>query len=80
MCIRDSVYREEYYLRRDEPDTGTEQHIDWQNKMTEAHGKASVLIEKHRHGAVKTVEMQFTEKFTRFSDLARDEYIPERME
>jgi len=74
------VYREEYYLRRDEPDTGTEQHIDWQNKMTEAHGKASVLIEKHRHGAVKTVEMQFTEKFTRFSDLARDEYIPERME
>jgi replicative DNA helicase len=74
------VYREEYYLRRDEPDTGTEQHIDWQNKMTEAHGKASVLIEKHRHGAVKSVDMQFTEKFTRFSDLARDEYIPERME
>jgi hypothetical protein len=24
--------------------------------------------------------MQFTEKFTRFSDLARDEFIPERME
>ena len=58
MC----VYREEYYLRRDEPDAGTEQHIDWQNKMTEAHGKASVLIEKHRHGAVKSVDMQFTEK------------------
>jgi replicative DNA helicase len=74
------VYREEYYLRRDEPDAGTEQHIDWQNKMTEAHGKASVLIEKHRHGAVKSVDMQFTEKFTRFSDLARDEFIPERME
>ena len=74
------VYREEYYLRRDEPDTGTELHIDWQNKMTEAHGKASVLIEKHRHGAVKSVDMQFTEKFTRFSDLARDDYIPERME
>ena len=74
------VYREEYYLRRDEPDTGTEQHIDWQNKMESAHGKASVLIEKHRHGAVKAVEMQFTEQFTRFSDLARDDYIPERME
>ena len=26
------------------------------------------------------VDMQFTEKFTRFSDLARDEFIPERME
>ena len=74
------VYREEYYLRREEPEVGTEQHIDWQNKMEAAHGKASVLIEKHRHGAVKTVEMQFTEEFTRFSDLARDQYIPERMD
>ena len=74
------VYREEYYLRREEPDAGTEQHIDWQNKMEAAHGKASVLIEKHRHGAVKTVDMQFTEEFTRFSDLARDQYIPERMD
>ena len=48
--------------------------------MESAHGKASVLIEKHRHGAVKTVDMQFTEEFTRFSDLARDQYLPERMD
>ena len=48
------VYREEYYLRREEPDAGTEQHIDWQNKMEAAHGKASVSV-SYTHLTLPTI-------------------------
>jgi replicative DNA helicase len=40
--------------------------------MSEAHGKAEVIIGKQRHGPTGTVELQFDGSVTRFDNLARD--------
>ncbi len=74
------VYREEYYLERLMPADGTPEFQGWQEKMDRAHGKAEVIIGKQRHGPTGTVELQFEGKLTRFSNLARDGYTPERFE
>ena len=74
------VYRDEYYLKNNQPPPGTEQHTSWLARMDEVHGKAEVLIRKHRHGPTANVQLQFEEKLTKFSDLARENYLPERFE
>ncbi len=66
------VYREEYYLKSREPEPGTPDHTKWLEKMERCHRKAEVLVEKHRHGATNKVELFFDDRFTRFSDLARE--------
>jgi replicative DNA helicase len=70
------IYREEYYLKTREPKAGTEDYDKWLNKCEDAHGRADVIIEKHRHGATKSIELQFDERYTRFSDLAKDGAAP----
>ncbi len=72
------VYREEYYLERLMPAEGTPEFQGWQEKMDRAHGKAEVIIGKQRHGPTGTVELHFEGRLTRFSNLARDGYVPER--
>ena len=74
------VYRDEYYLENNQPPPGTEQHTTWQSRMDEVHGKAEVLIRKHRHGPTSNVQLQFEKKLTKFSDLAKENYLPERYE
>ena len=68
------VYREEYYLKSREPDMSDAMiYAEWQSKMERTHGKADVLIEKHRHGPTGTVTLAFQGEFTRFDNLAREE-------
>ena len=43
------------------------------------HGTAEVIIGKQRHGPTGTVELQFDGAVTRFSTLARNDHLPERM-
>ena len=74
------VYRDEYYLENNQPPPGTEQHTTWQSRMDEVHGKAEILIRKHRHGPTSNVQLQFEKKLTKFSDLAKENYLPERYE
>jgi replicative DNA helicase len=74
------VYREEYYLRNKEPKEGTPEHLAWQSEMETVHGRAEVIIGKQRHGPTGTVQLAFEANLTRFSNLARDQYLPERME
>ncbi|MGB8601025.1 MAG: replicative DNA helicase [Rhizomicrobium sp.] len=69
------VYREEYYLKSREPDlNGVEderkEHSKWAERMERVQGKALVMIEKHRHGSTNSFELQFDDRFTRFSNLA----------
>ncbi len=77
------VFREEYYLKNREPrqhdDKGNirEEHLKWEEEYKEAEGKAEVIIAKQRHGPTGTIELHFDGRFTRFSNLARKERIPE---
>ncbi|HYI29158.1 MAG TPA: replicative DNA helicase, partial [Bradyrhizobium sp.] len=73
------VFREEYYLQNKEPRPGTSEYEKWQIDMSLVHGKAEVIIGKQRHGPTGTVELQFEGQFTRFSDLAHDGHLPERI-
>ncbi|HEX5281009.1 MAG TPA: replicative DNA helicase [Micropepsaceae bacterium] len=64
------VYREEYYLVTHEPDIGTPEYEAWMKKMERALGKADIIVEKHRHGATKAIQLNFDSRFTRFSNSA----------
>ena len=74
------VYREPYYLMREKPQEGTEEFLLWQERMNAVHGTAEVIIGKNRHGAVGTVELAFEDSFTRFSDLVKEDHLPERFD
>jgi replicative DNA helicase len=70
------VFREEYYLKSREPEAGTPEHAKWMDKLDKATNKAEVLVEKHRHGATRTIELAFHGQYTRFSNLADDSNMP----
>ncbi|EJF86676.1 replicative DNA helicase [Bartonella rattimassiliensis] len=73
------VYREEYYLKNEEPKLGSPEHTKWQEIMNKAFGKADVIVAKQRHGPTGTVQLAFQSDFTRFSDLADSNYLPEQI-
>jgi len=74
------VFREEYYVERLKPSEGTPEFQEWMARMQLVSGKAEVIIGKQRHGPVGSVQLQFDSNVTRFCDLARDQYMPERLE
>ncbi len=43
-------------------------------------GRAEVIIAKQRHGPTGTAQLAFQAEYTRFTDLAEDQYLPERFE
>jgi replicative DNA helicase len=71
------VFREEYYIERDQPtllkDESQEKFNDryarWQERLKSAHQVAEVIIGKQRHGPIGTVKLHFDGQLTRFSDL-----------
>ena len=71
------VYRDEYYLQQRAPkpmafdrEEKFQAAFDkWQRDMEQAHNKAEILIEKHRHGPTGRIELLFEGEYTRFADL-----------
>jgi replicative DNA helicase len=71
------IFREEYYIERDQPtqlkdespDKFNERYARWQERLATTHSIAEVIIGKQRHGPIGTVKMHFDGQFTRFSDL-----------
>ena len=70
------VYREEYYLASREPEAGSEEHIKWAAKLEKATNRAEVMVEKHRHGATRSIDLTFEGRFTRFSNPPLDGQSP----
>ena len=62
------IYREGYYLQRQEPREATVEHAEWQAKMNEVAHLAEILIGKQRHGPIGKVTLEFEERFTKFKD------------
>jgi replicative DNA helicase len=71
------IYRDEYYLEKDQPaqkpeesaDKFAARHDDWLKRMENAHNVAEIIIAKQRHGPIGTVKLHFEGEFTRFSNL-----------
>ena len=70
------IFREEYYLKNQEPKPGTEEHFKWQDEMGKVHGIAEVIVGKQRHGPTGTVRLHFEDVLTRFSNLAEEGAYP----
>ncbi|AGF74335.1 replicative DNA helicase [Bartonella australis AUST/NH1] len=72
------VYREEYYLKNEEPKIGSLEHEKWQDAMDKAFGRADIIIAKQRHGPTGAIQLAFQSEFTRFTDLAESDHLPEQ--
>lgn len=67
------IYREEYYLSRQEPsEGGTEKYAVWQERMEKVHNQAEIIVAKQRHGPIGTIKTHFEGRFTKFSNLAKN--------
>ncbi len=64
------IYREEYYLSREQPKEGTTEHATWMADMDRAMNVAEVIIAKHRNGAIGDVKLRFDASLTQFENLA----------
>ena len=68
------VYRDDYYLHREEPDESDfEAHAKWSDRTRNAEGKAEVIIAKARHSLLGRVELSFQADLTRFANLAKEQ-------
>ncbi len=71
------LYREQYYLEREEParkpeeteDRFNERYEAWTVRCAEVHNIAECIIAKQRHGPIGNIRMFFEGQYTRFSDL-----------
>jgi replicative DNA helicase len=71
------LYREEYYLSREEPKRKPEEkdapfnerYARWQALLAEKQNIAEAIIAKQRHGPIGTIKLRFDGQFTHFEDL-----------
>ena len=71
------IFREQYYLGRKEPEEGTADHADWQERMAKVHNKAEIIIAKQRHGPTGKVDLYFNDLLTKFDNLDTVHAAPE---
>jgi len=68
------VYRPEYYLEKNEPQAGTAEHITWQEKMSQIHNQAQIIIGKQRHGPTGVINVEFDSAYTKFKDATNQKF------
>ena len=74
------IFREEYYHQMRKPtEANRDKFAEWLAEGERVDGKAEVIIGKQRHGPTGTIQLQFKADVTRFSNLAREDHLPERI-
>jgi replicative DNA helicase len=51
------LFREEYYLSKAEPKPGTQEHVEWQTKLSNCHNRLEIIVGKQRSGPTDTVSV-----------------------
>ena len=81
------VFRENYYIKNEEPKIKageTPEHFqkrteEWNQRCRETQNIGEVIIGKQRHGPTGTVKLFWNGDFAQFGNLAREEYLPEKI-
>ncbi|MEZ5666212.1 MAG: replicative DNA helicase [Alphaproteobacteria bacterium] len=80
------IFREQYYLERAEPsqrddepmDKFNDRHDRWMRRCEEVYNIGEVIIAKQRHGPIGTVRLRFDGQYTKFTDMADEDRLPEQ--
>ena len=73
------VFREEYYLSNKEPRPGSEEHIKWQTEMAPVTARPRSSSASSATARPARCSCSSRPHVTRFGDLAKEQYLPERM-
>ncbi len=81
------VYRENYYLQNEEPQqkaSETPEHLqkrmeEWEARVRSTANIGEVIIGKQRHGPTGTVQLFWNGDYAQFGNLAKEEYLPDRI-
>ncbi len=81
------VYRENYYLQNEEPQqkpSETPEHLqkrmdEWEARVRATRNIGEVIIGKQRHGPTGTIQLFWNGDFAQFGNLAKEEYLPDRI-
>ena len=65
------IYRAEYYLQRQKPNTHSEDYYKWEEKLEKVANKADLIIAKNRNGSIGNISLGFDSKTTTFKDSAK---------
>lgn len=81
------VFRENYYIQNEEPKPKageTPEHLqkrmdEWEARVRATRNIGEVIIGKQRHGPTGTVQLFWNGDFAQFGNLAKEDYLPERI-